>query len=277
MTTAADLLRKPPKIILYGPPGDGKTALAMTLGKDALMLDADEGLTTAITLKDKFTNDRLQVECKQFIEEDIAKKAVVWTRFKAFVETIPSLIKRKDKPFSEGGFPFKALIIDSLTSFGEACSKYIVANNGNIGQAPEIQHWKMIANDMSNVISVLRPLPIIVVLIAHDEERPFGKIGTPAYHERVSIAVPTKALITRIPRFFDEIWYTKCKQLGDGEMEYYLHTRKDDAIIARSRLGIHETTYAKVKKKGNVWTNVESVGLWDILKATGIDKEKINV
>jgi SpoVK/Ycf46/Vps4 family AAA+-type ATPase len=48
MAKLKDLKFQHPKILLWGRPGCGKTALALTLGTRAQVLDCDEGLMTGM-------------------------------------------------------------------------------------------------------------------------------------------------------------------------------------------------------------------------------------
>lgn len=261
---------KPPKILLYGPAGGGKTALALTLGADAQILDLDDGIMTGITLQDKYTEERKKVELKQFLEPEIATKALAYNQFKTYIFGLQGEI-------AKGKFPYKALIIDSLTSLGEACSKFVMGNSGSIMSAPEIQHWGLIVNEMQNVMGVIKSLPIVVVLLAHDEEKTTGSLVgelNPATGKRnpstakevTSIAVPTRKLIARIPRFYDEIWYTRTRSKGGKKLEYYLQTRKTGDLIARSRLNLPDDfVFARVDGDKSEF----AVGLWEIIVKLG--------
>jgi len=58
----SDIKTKPPKILLIGNYGSGKTCFATTGGKYVQVIDLDEGLISAKTLKDNFTETRSEID-----------------------------------------------------------------------------------------------------------------------------------------------------------------------------------------------------------------------
>lgn len=240
-------LARPPNILLYGPVGCGKTALALTLGERAQIADMDDGLKTGLSLKDSMYNMRTQVDVRQFLETNLPKTAVAFRGFKSFVYGLPADIQAKR-------WPFQALIIDSLTTWADAATKYIMSNGGRIDDAPEIQHWGLSFNEITNVLGVIRTLPVPVILIAHEQVKSIGK-GLNA-EEKLEIAVSGKNLPSKITRYFDEVWYMKAKPAGAGKMQYVVQTVSDDKKIARSRGCLPDNTDT-------------SCGMWELLKRVG--------
>ena len=72
----------PPKILIYGDVGCGKTVLALTLGEGAQILDCDMGLRSGFSLQDDFTDARRAVDVKQFPETGMPKIAIAFPKMK---------------------------------------------------------------------------------------------------------------------------------------------------------------------------------------------------
>jgi hypothetical protein len=251
----SELPSKPPKILLYGEVGAGKTALGLTLGENCQVIDMDDGLKTGLTLKDDWLETRKKVDVKQYFETDPAKKAEAFTKMKQYVYSIPQEIQAKR-------YPFQALLLDSLTTFGDSAVAYVMANSGKIGQNPEIQHWGLAFTEIKNVLAVLRTLPIVVVLIAHEQSKTTGK-GQDA-ETKLEIAIPGKNLPSQICRYFDELWYLKAVPVQQGKRQYVLKTISDAFLTARSRSQLPDRTDTKV-------------GMWELIKLLGYVPPKMEV
>lgn len=233
--------------MIYGEVGAGKTALALTLGARAMCIDMDEGLRTGITLQDSFTSDRKAVEVRQFLETNPQKDATAFAKCKSFVYGLTAEFQK--------GRPFEALILDSLSSFAEGALRYIMSNSGQLGKAPEIQHWGLAFNEIQNVLAVMRSLPIPLVIIAHEQVKMIGKAG-PNQESKLEIAISGKNLPSRICRYCDEVLYMRARPVGAGKMQYVVQTVGDDKLMARSRSNIPNLTDTKV-------------GMWELMRMMG--------
>lgn len=254
----SELKSKPRHICIYGEVGCGKTALALTLGERAIVLDLDEGLLTGISLKDSFRDARMAVTVKQFLESEPQIRATVFPRVKSYIYGIPRDIK-------SGNFPYDALIIDSLSAFADSAVQMVMANSGNIGKNPEIQHWGLAFTEIKNVLNVVRTFPIVVVLIAHEQIKLIGK--PPNQDMRLELAIPGKNLPSQVARYYDELWYLRTRQVGQGKIQRVLQTSSTEAIAARSRSCLPNLTDT-------------ACGMWKLLEMTGYkvpEKETVNV
>lgn len=241
---------KAPKILIYGPAGTGKTACALTLGSRAHVVDMDDGLLTGLTLQDKWSEDRQQVDVVQFLEEDPRTA-------RAFLSVKKHLMDVVNKA-RQGKWEFDALVIDSLTAMAEFAMRSVLASNGMLGNVPQIQHWQLAFTEVENIMIILRAMPCPVILIAHDQVRTIDE------QDYVRIAIPGKNMPTKITRYFDEVFYSKVKTKGGGKREYLLQTRASGSIEAKSR--------------GNLEALVDtSIGMTGILKLMGYEFTKQTV
>lgn len=228
---------RPPKVIIVGPVGCGKTALLSTFGEGLQVADMDDGMLTAVKLQDQWTSQRHQVDVKQFLEPEPQLKAIAWNQFKNYVYGLTGEIARKT-------YPFKAFAVDSLTAMANAAVASILATSGRLGKNPEIQHWGLAFTEIKNVLGVLRSLPIPIILTAHEQTKTIGK-GDDA-EDRLEIAISGKNLPTQVCAFFDEIWYMRVRPAGAGKNEYLVQTLSDSKITARSRGGLPDRTNTNV-------------------------------
>ena len=104
----ADLLKlnKPPCILIYGPAGTGKTALVSQL-KNAYGFDFDDGMLTAATLKDKFSDIRQQMEFDIYKDENPLEPK----QFPLAMKKIQEIVRKS----AAKDWKFDGLVIDSLT------------------------------------------------------------------------------------------------------------------------------------------------------------------
>lgn len=252
MTTVGELIPDAPNVILWGEVGTGKTALALTLGKGALVHCFDPGgLITGLTLKDKWTADRHAVEAKLFIEKRPDIEATIFSNYKKYVMDLVNSIHK-------GQTHYTAIIIDSLTTLALAASNQVMRNSGMLNRAPELQHWNAIFAEIKNVLSWLRATPVPLVLIAHEMIKTYGK-GKDAT-EKLQIAIQGKNLPAEITRFFDEIWYLYTRPVGQGQHRRMIQTIADDKLLGRSRSQVPTDTDT-------------SCGMWALFELMGYKKE----
>ena len=224
----SEIPRKPPKIILCGESGTGKSALAMTLGEGTIYVDLDDGLMTGVTFKDQWYERRQQVEVKRCVEED-PSKALAFGKARSYMQGIAD-------SFIAGKPICRAVVVDSLTTLADAAMRMVLANNNRLGLQPQKQHWGMRDLALDGFFNVLYALPCVVVMVAHlqlsgDEAEGEGGV---AYR----IAMQGKAYPPKLPVRFDEIWLTKMLRGAGGRNTYAVSTQASGLFSCRTRYNL---------------------------------------
>lgn len=250
-----ELASKPPKILLYGPPGRGKTSLFMTLGEKAQLIDLDGNADVALGLNDNLRSKRLECDVKQFLEED-ATKATAFRKVKEYIMGLGAQIKA-------GKFPYEIIGLDSLTSLAVGSQDFVMGNSGRLGQNPEIQHWGLLLTEIANIVKALKALPIPAIILAHEEVI----LGGEDKVEKVEIAIPGRKLPGQITRQFSEIWYMKIRPVGQGKQEISIQTLATHSITARSGRGL--MTDRRIATLVPREKTTDSVSMWTLLSEIG--------
>jgi len=247
----SEIDRPAPNILIYGQVGCGKTALALTLGERAQVIDMDGGLRTGIKLKDVFTEARMSVDVKQFLEKEPHRIATSFGKCKTCVISIANQCNKNT-------YPFDALILDSLTVLAESALNYVLSNSSNLGKSPTQNQWMLAFNEIKQVLGIIKALPIPTIVIGHEQIKTVGD------EDRMQLAVSGKNLPTQITREFDEVWYMRAKPAGQGKCNYVIQTLADGVIEARSRDCLPNHTNVKI-------------GMWKLLELMDYKVEEVAI
>ena len=193
-------LNSPPKILLHGDCGNGKTGLISQLSNGYLM-DLDGGMLTALNLKDKFTKYRQNIEFDTFKDKSF-KNPQGWNTFYSKLLGIAEAVNK-------GTWKYDALAIDSMTGIAQIIRHHVMfAKEGNALAEPKMQHWGSMVNFMEAVCSVIMTIKVPVIITAHD---------CTVYTEdgaEYKVLSMTKNHGEKIPWMFDEVWLSQIKKKG---------------------------------------------------------------
>lgn len=220
----------PPKILLYGPAGSGKTALLSTLGKRIEIIATDLNIRTAATFKDKFYDERIQAEFTPCFDTraDIADG---FEKAKNRIIQIANLC-------GAGKYPYQAVGLDSLTTFAEGATKHVLASKGGWGanaRTPTQPEWGQIILYCKQLLGILRGLPIPVVVLAHHTVEEQDGVS------KARIVSVTRNEGSTLPSFFSEVWYADVTGVGDTR-RFQLRTSSSGFVTARSNAQLPNNT-----------------------------------
>lgn len=215
----------PPKILLFGQAGTWKSTFSTTWGSKSQVLDLDKGLKSALMVKDKWTEERHKIDV-------VPCYSINPTSPSAF-ETAKRAIFKISQDCAINVYPFKILIIDSLTALGEESLRMILRNGGKIDASGKIleitqREWGLAINELENLLTVLRSLPIVVIVIAHELVQDVDQVT------RIKAWALGSKLPDKLPTYFDEVWYARVTGQGD-QAKGILQTRATSNVLARSR------------------------------------------
>ena len=219
----------PPKLLIYGAPGTGKTCFAATFGEGMEFIDLDGNLQSARTLKDKWTEQRHKIDVTPCHELD-PFKALAWTKFSDRIRMITKLCQEKK-------YPMKCLCIDSFTALADSCLRMIKINTGVLtpdakpGKLMGIQMWGMAIDEIHRVLTFVKALPIPVIVLFHDRQDTEGEGDNVVIHTRINIF--GAQLPPKIIGMFDDVLRMKMRDV-QGKPQPYLQTIPDAFTTIRS-------------------------------------------
>lgn len=225
MATIKETRLKNPKILIAGESGAGKTALALTLGESAQILDCDDGCGVALGLKDGFTEARQSVDYVDCTDKN-PEKPEGWKKLQNTIMGI-------GKQAREGKYPFGVTIVDSLTVMTTMARR---AHNASLKL--QLNEWGEMINEFETLLWKIRSLPHTVVVIAHMmREEIEGRV-------QQCVAVEPKSMIPKMPRIFDEAWYMSVDvKKGEEKGKRLLQTQPSTSVQwVKSRRGLGDMT-----------------------------------
>lgn len=205
------------RILIYGQSGTGKTYSLRTARKPLFIDSFDPG--GSVVLADLIAKGEAIVRT-QFENEDPKNPT-------AFAAWDSSLDKIEQSGVME---KFGTYVLDSATTWGQACLNTILAKAGRAGGTPQQNDWYPQMVLMEAGIRRIFKFPCDVIFICHSDIQKDEVIG-----KIVRSPMLTGKSKTRIPLLFSEVYYADAKLSSKGT-EYIWQLQADNTNQAKSRL-----------------------------------------
>jgi len=228
------------KLMIYGSSGSGKTVAAVTFPKPLHVCDFDGKVKSAAAYW--LDKEPAMIEGVTFENYRQSEDRRVIAEFNTWLRTM--------REFSEEDFPYKTIVVDSLTTLAEALLREIIRENPQTNRTfpdvPAMQDYLVNKTRFTQIITNILALPCNVVVVAHvslDKDEVTG--------EMMKSPLLSGKLASIIPVLFDELYhaYTLKK---DDRLLYVAQTRPDNGYIARTQIpGMAEKvplTYKSIEK-----------------------------
>lgn len=246
----SDTKPAPPKILIWGYSGCGKTALSYTFGERARVFDFDRGWEVGRSLVDPFTEARRSV--------DIAGPVDKAGQPLGYIDTDPmvpraSLIFKQDlmnaaRKILEGTYDKEVLIIDNLTTLFDCSMRYAKATgsakSGNKAMDADIGklYYGLCFTDVLNMCQLIKSIPITVVVIAHAMPLYVADPQGNQFLDGVKINIAGKGMPEKVNAYFDEVWYMLSQDEGGGKWKRKIQTQPDTKKSCKTRYQVLNMT-----------------------------------
>ncbi len=199
------------KCLLLGQSGSGKTTLAASLPGKKLLLDLDQKKASV----QGFSN----IKAIDFVEES-SKVPIAWTKLESIKFELWNMVK-------QGTFPYRAIIIDSLTSMGRFSMNEVLKQwpaGAGWNKTPGKPHWSPQMKYMEDFVLGMIPLPCHIIFTGHLDMFEDKLRETTIWLPKVGGKKRTE-----YPGWFNEVYYTSRKPSEKGT-QYFIHTTSHESI-----------------------------------------------
>lgn len=215
------------KILLIGDSGAGKTTATASFPGPVLMCDFDGKVDSAAQFL--AVHNPAQLELVEYNDySDYGKfSGKKITAVEQFNKDMGDLAKITP-------FPYKTIVVDSLTLFSDASMEYLMKLNHGIKrtvtngvQIPALQDYQMARIWFKQIIGAMLALPCHVVFTAHiqtEKDELSGQI----------LRSPMMAgkLSKELPIYFGEVW----RAYRDDKGQHWAQTQSDSKFVCRSQI-----------------------------------------
>lgn len=217
------------KVLFYGYSGTGKTCAASTFPTPIFYADFDGKVTSAARFNEKNVERLKEIDFEDFRFSSSDKVTNSYQRFLAYLARLEELA-----PFPEK-FPFKTIVVDSLTTLADAQIAYLLKKNSNIHRAlpnvPGQQDWGMILLEMKDMVKRVLALPCNVVFTGHIKDCKDEITGAIEY----KVALSGQAS-DALPILLEEVYRTYVETDKDGVTNYLAQTRASSKFKVRTQI-----------------------------------------
>jgi AAA domain len=206
------------KCLVYGEAGSGKTCFAAGWPLPIAYFDFDNKLSSAARFYDTDKERLKQIEVfnlsPQFATDPILE----------FTKKVEEMTKWQ----KSGEYPYKTLVIDSITTFSSAVLSFIVKSNPGInrvrthqGVQPGMQDFGILKREFQRLIPGLLTLDMNIVMLGHVATEKDELTG-----ELVRSVLMDGSFAAQLPIYFEEVYRSYAGD-KDGKPAYFAQTRPD--------------------------------------------------
>jgi len=218
------------KLLIFGDSGSGKTCFASTFPGPIHYCDFDLKVSSVASfLKGKDKLNEITYEQYPYAGKE---PGVAGRRFNDDMGKLKALAKK-------GEFPYKTLVIDSLTTMSDRIMEHLMKENPAVkrnvtrgAQAPALQDYGLFRIFMKSFIAELISLPCNIVITAHIDIQKDETTGA-----ILRVPMLTGKLAKELPIYFEEVYMAYVE--GEGEKrKYKAQTQADRKFNCRSQRGL---------------------------------------
>jgi hypothetical protein len=205
--------------LLIGPPGAGKTTMAMTAPKPVLFLDIDNklhkmvnaevGIKSGEVIQWAINEPLTEVSLTRMASFDPAPAAKVTVpRPKGYIQLAEMIDKLVESGCMVNGKKIATIVLDSYTSMNEHLKRLLMAANGT--STMTLPLYGTALTNFETLNNTLLRLPANIIFICHeqiDKDELSGKIS---YHPLIDGQMKDK-----IGKDFEEVYYLEKVITGD--------------------------------------------------------------
>lgn len=218
------------KVLVYGHSGTGKTCLASTFPLPIFYADFDGKVASAARFQGSNPERLKQMEFEDFRFSPSVSVPNSYGKFLTYLARLEEL-----SAVTDGPFPFKTIVLDSLTTMSDAMIPYLLKKHSDIKRAipgvPGQQDWGMILFEMKNVVKRLLALPCNVVFIGHIKDTKDEITGAVEY----KVALAGQAA-DALPILLEEVYRSYVETDKDGNTHYLAQTRASSKYKVRTQI-----------------------------------------
>jgi len=215
------------KILVYGDSGTGKTVFALGFKPPLYCFDFDGKISSGAAF---YTGDK---ERLANIDYDVFTSGTHDQPAQRF----EAKLREFEKQAQEGAFPYKAVILDSFTTFNDVMMKDILLTNPAVQRTrsptaviPAMLDYRIQNIHVKNILNRLLALPANIIVLAHiktEKDELTGRI--------LNMPNAPGGLSVYLPVVFEEVYHTYVEAKGT-ERVYLAQTQADAQFIARSQI-----------------------------------------